>query len=95
MLMNVDRRTTKGLVNPYEPHQTQFYMTSAGTKATFAYEKLIELFEDEIINPDNTFVWGCDYRVPLKHGLLNKTFLNEIRTSSTFKEDSFARELTA
>ena len=94
-LMNVDRRTLRGEINPFEKQQTQFYMTSAGTKATFAYEKQVELFENEILDPSNTFVWGCDYRVPLLHNLLNKTYIKEIKTSATFKEDSFARELTA
>lgn len=35
-LMNVSRRTVRGDVNPYEPHQCQFFMTSAGTKSTYA-----------------------------------------------------------
>lgn len=91
-LMNVNRRTRARLVNPKEPHQAQFYMTSAGQKASFAYEKLIECFQNEIINPKNAFVWGCDYRIPMMHGLLDKTYLNELKMSPTYKEDSFARE---
>lgn len=35
---------------------------------------------------------GCDYRVPVLHGLLNKNFINDLKASSTFKEDAFARE---
>lgn len=92
-LMNVSRRTMRGYVNPYEPHQCQFFMTSAGTKSTYAYEKLIECLENEIIYPESSFVWGCDYRVPVMHGLLDKSYINEIKMSPTFKEDSFAREL--
>ena len=92
-LMNVNRRTKARLVNPYERHQAQFYMTSAGTRNSFAYEKLIELMTNEIVNPKTAFVWGCDYRVPVLHGLLTEQYLNEIKMSSTFKEESFAREL--
>lgn len=91
-LMNVSRRTSKGLLNPYEPHQCQFYMTSAGSKATFAYEKLIETLQTEVIDPSQAFVWGCDYRVPMKCGLLPKDYLQEIKSSSTYKEETFARE---
>lgn len=92
--MNVNRRTKARLVNPYERHQAQFYLTSAGQKSSFAYQKLVELFEMQIYNPKGAFVWGCDYRVPMIHGLLPKNYLQEIKMSSTYKDDSFARELT-
>ena len=91
-LMNVARRMPNGEVNPYEPSQAQFYMTTAAQKSTYAYNKLIELFEQEIIDPSSCFVWGTSYQVPMAHGLITKQFINEIRTASTFKEDSFARE---
>lgn len=91
-LLNVSRRTKARIVNPNEPHQAQNYMTSAGTKTSFAYEKLIDLLGNEIINPKTTFIWGCDYRVPLMHNILDRTYLNELRLSPTYKEESFARE---
>lgn len=90
--MNVNRRTKAGFVNPHEPHQAQFYMTSAGQKNSYAYQKLIEILVLEIITPRSAFVWGCDYRVPLHFGLLDKTFLKEIKMSATYKDDTFARE---
>ena len=92
--MNVNRRTKAGVVNAKEPHQAQFYMTSAGQKHSYAYQKLIEILVLEIITPRSAFVWGCDYRVPIHFGLLDKTFLKEIKMSSTYKDDTFARELT-
>lgn len=91
-LMNVNRRTKARIVNPYERHQAQFYLTSAGQKSSFAYQKLVELFEMQIYNPKGAFVWGCDYKVPMIHGLLPKNYLQEIKMSSTYKDDSFARE---
>lgn len=91
-LMNVNRRMPNGDVNPYEPHQAQLYMTSASQKSTYCYGKLIELFEQEIINPKDAFVWGTSYQVPMMHGLISKQFLNEVRMSPTFKADSWARE---
>lgn len=91
-LMNINRRSAKGLVYPDEPHQAQNYVTTAGMKSTFAYERLIELLVMSIIFPNNAFVWGGDYRIPIKYGLLSEKYISEIRLSSTYKEDSFARE---
>lgn len=94
-LLNVNRRTRAGLVNPKEPHQAQYFMTSAGQKNSYAYQKLIEILELEIITPKSAFVWGCDYRVPMQAGLLDRNFMREIKMSPTYKEDSFAREYMA
>lgn len=59
-------------------------ITSAGTKGTYAYEKLIETFIQSIIAPESAFVWGCDYRVPMMHGLLNRKFIQELKLSGTY-----------
>ena len=90
-LMNVSRRTALGEVNDNEPTQ-QLYMTSAGVKSSYAYEKLIDCLEMSIINPKKAFVWGCDYRVPVMHGLLDKQFIQELKMSPTYQEETFARE---
>lgn len=91
-LMNVSRRLPDNSVNEKEPNQQRIFMTSAGVKTSFAYDLLIDDFIDSIIHPDSTFVFGCDYRVPMIHGLLDKTYINKLKTSSSFKEESFARE---
>ena len=91
-LMNVKRRMANGTVNPNEPQPQQIWMSSASSKSTYCYEKIIELLESEIINPEATFVWGVDYRVPMMHGLLDEQYINEIKMSQTVKDDSFARE---
>ena len=80
------------MVNPKEPHQAQFYMTSAGQKNSYAYQKLIELITLEIITPRSAFVWGCDYRVPMIHHLLEKDFIEKLKMSPSYNEESFARE---
>ena len=90
--MNVPRPQVNGFVNADEPHAQQIYITSAGSKTTFAYEKLIELVVNEVIDPDDYFVCGSSYELPVHYGLLNKKFLNEQRMSATFDMDSFARE---
>ena len=91
-LMNVSRRLPDNTVNEKEPNQQTIFMTSAGVKTSFAYDKLIDNFIDSIIHPKSTFVFGCDYRVPVLHGLLDRTYINKLKTSSSFKEESFARE---
>ena len=91
-LMNVSRRLPDNSVNEKEPNQQRIFMTSAGVKTSFAYDLLIDDFIDCIIHPDSTFVFGCDYRVPVLHSLLDKTYINKLKTSSSFSEDSFARE---
>ena len=35
---------------------------------------------------------GCDYRVPVLHGLLDKTYINKLKTSPSYSEESFGRE---
>jgi hypothetical protein len=67
-------------------------MTSAGVKTSFAYDLLLDVFEDSIIHPESSFVMGCDYRVPVLHGLLDKTYINKLKTSPSYSEESFARE---
>ena len=91
-LMNVDRRDVQGDIDPTEPNQQQIYITSAGNKGSYAYDRLIELLVQSIVAPDTSFVFGCDYRVPVMHGLLNKKFIQELKLSGTYREDSFARE---
>lgn len=90
--LNVSRRLPDGSVNPYEPNAQRIYMTSAGSKSSYAYEVLIDLFESAIIDPKNTFVFGCDYRVPLRHGLLTKEYVDKLKMSTSFDEQSFAQE---
>ena len=91
-LMNVSRRLPDNTVNEKEPNQQRIFMTSAGVKTSFAYDLLVDDLIDCIIHPESTFVFGCDYRVPILHGLLDKTYINKLKTSSSFSEDSFARE---
>lgn len=91
-LLNVSRRLPDGSVNPGEPNQQVICATSAWLKTSFAYIKLIDMFVDAIINPKNTFVFGCDYRVPLMHGLLARDFVTKLKMSPSFNQETFARE---
>lgn len=46
----------------------------------------------EVINPDDVFIWGASYELPVYYGLLDKKFLNEQKMSTTFSDQDFARE---
>ena len=91
-LLNVSRRLPDNTVNPKEPNQQVISCTSAWLKTTFAYDKLIDDFELSIIEPETAFVFGCDYRVPMMHGLLDKDFITKLKLSPSYNENSFARE---
>ena len=70
-LLNVSRRLPNGTVNKKEPNQQAIYMTSAGSKASFAYNKLISVFENSIIDPQASFCFGyksCSNKISLIAG---------------------------
>ena len=91
--MNVSRRMSNGLVNPYEPINTQvIYATSAGTKSSFAYAALIDTFEKAIIDPKSSFCIGLDYRIPAQHGLIDAKFVQGLKLSPSYNETTFAAE---
>lgn len=92
-LLNVSRRLPDNTVNEKEPNQQRIFMTSAGVKTSFAYDLLMDVFEQSIIDPNNSFCMGCDYRVPVMHGLLDKTYINKLKMSPSYNAESFAREL--
>ena len=35
---------------------------------------------------------GCDYRIPILHGLIDRVYINKLKTSPSYNEESFARE---
>lgn len=91
-LLNVSRRLPDGTTNPKEPNQQVICATSAWQKTSFAYDRLIDNFEMSIMQPRQAFVFGCDYRVPVLHGLLPKDYVNQLKLSPSFNEVSFATE---
>lgn len=91
-LLNVSRRLPDNTVNSKEPNQQVICCTSAWLKTSFAYDRLIDDFETSIIEPNTAFVFGCDYRVPLLHGLLDSGFVNRLKMSPSYDVNSFSRE---
>ena len=91
--LNVDRRLPDGTRHKEETvNKSQIYVTTAGWKSSFAYEKLIELVIKMVTEPEEAFVLGGTWRVPVLEGLLQRTFVNDLKTSGTYNDASFARE---
>lgn len=91
--MNVDRRLSCGLSDNKETaNKSQVYVTTAGWKSSFAYEKLIEVLLQQIVAPDKAMTIGGTWKVPVMEGLLDKNFVNDLRLSGTYNDSSFARE---
>lgn len=91
-LLNVSRRLPDNTINPKEPNQQRIFVTSAGVKTSFSYDILIDMFEMSVIKPKGTFCFGCDYRVPVLHGLIEKAYIDKLKLSPSYNEESFARE---
>ena len=92
-LMNISRRCMDGIVRPEETlNKSQIYVTTAGWKNTYAYDKLIQLLIWEIVRPGSSIVLGGSWRIPVLMKLLDKNFVRDLKMDGTFNESSFARE---
>ena len=91
--MNVSRRCLDGSVHPEETlNKSQIYVTTAGWKNSFAYDKLIQLLVWMITEPEKALVMGGTWRIPVLMKLLDRSFLQDLKRDGTFNEASFARE---
>ena len=91
--MNVSRRCLDGSVHPEETlNKSQIYVTTAGWKNTFPYDKLITLLVRMIVEPEKAIVMGGTWRIPVLVKLLDKNFIQDLKRDGTFNEASFARE---
>lgn len=91
--MNVSRQCLDGTTQEDEVlNQSQLYITTAGYRSTFSYEKLIQTLVQMVIEPGKAFVMGGTFRVPVLMGLLPRNFLNDLKRDPTFNPASFDRE---
>ena len=92
-MMNISRPCMDGSVHNEEIlNKSQLYITTAGFKATFSYNKLIQTLVQMITEPDKAFVMGGTFKIPVIAGLLDKDFISDLRRDGTFNEISFLRE---
>ena len=91
--MNVSRRALDGTVQEDEVlNQSQCFITTAGYKQTYSYQKLLQILVQMITEPGKAFAIGGTYRIPIISGLLSPSFVADLKRDSTFDEASFDRE---
>ena len=90
---NVDRRLSDGSRHKEQMvNKSQIYITTAGWKNSFAYNKLVEILINSIIDPDHYMIMGGTYETPVISGLLDENFVQQLRLQGTFNDESFNRE---
>ena len=90
---NVDRLLGDGSKHPEEVvNKSQTFITTAGWKNSFPYDKLIDMLINSIINPKQYMIMGGTYETPVKEGLLAEDFVDKLKLEGTFNSSSFDRE---
>ena len=92
-VMAISRRAKDGTTWEPEPlNKSQIYITTAGYKGTFPYDRLIGFLVRMVTQPDRCMVLGGTWRTPVGMGLQSKTFITDQKNEGTFNEASFDRE---
>ena len=92
-VMAVSRRAKDGTVNEQEPlNKSQIYITTAGYKGTYPYDRLIGFLVRMVTQPERCMVLGGTWRTPVAVGLQSKTFITDQKNEGTYNEASFERE---
>ena len=92
-VMAISRRAKDGTTNESEPlNKSQIYITTAGYKGTFPYDRLIGFLVRMVTQPDRCMVLGGTWRTPVAMGLQSKTFITDQKNEGTYNEASFDRE---
>lgn len=91
--MNVDRRLPDGTRQENETtNKSQIFVTTAGWKNSYAYEKLMMTLMEQILDPRQSVVLGGTWRIPVMENLIGKNFIQELKLDGTYNESSFSRE---
>lgn len=91
--MSISRVCADGSKHPEEPmNKAQLYITTAGYKGTFPYDKLIQTLVKMVIEPGAAYVLGGTYKVPVLTGQYEKNFIQDQKRDVTFSEAAFGRE---
>lgn len=92
-VMAIPRRAKDGTTHEEEAvNKSQIYITTAGYKNTYPYDRLIGLLVRMITQPDRCMVLGGTWRTPVAVGLQQKTFITDQKNEGTYNEASFERE---
>lgn len=89
----INRRLPNGKRIPQEIiNQAENYITTAGYKDSFSYQRLIELLAESIMDPDEVMIMGGTWEIPVNEGLQPKNFIQSLKLQGSFDESSFDRE---
>ena len=90
---NVSRLLPDGTRDDNEVvNKSLIYVTTAGWKNTFAYDKLMMTLLQSVTGSENATVTGGTWRIPVAEGLLSSNFIQQLKLDGTYNENSFSRE---
>lgn len=76
--MAVPRTGMDGIRKDKEPlSKSQIYITTAGFKSSYSYDRLIGLLVRMVMQPERCIVLGGTWRTPVAEGLQSKTFISD------------------
>ena len=91
--MSISRKALDGTkVKDEALNKGELYITTAGQKASFAYQKLISVLVKMITEPSSAFIIGGTYKILVLLGHYDKTFVQDQKKDETFNEAAFGRE---
>ena len=73
-------------------NHVEYKGTTAGWKNSFAYNRVIELLVQSIVDPNEAMIIGGTYETPVAEGLLSEDFVDQLKLQGTYNEESFDRE---
>ena len=92
-MMSISRRCLDGTKQRDETlNKSQLYITTAGQKNSFPYQKLIQTLVKMITEPGSAFILGGTYKILVLLGQYEKTFVQDQKRDETFNEAAFGRE---
>ena len=91
--MSISRKCLDGTKQKDEAlNKGQLYITTAGQKNSFPYQKLIQVLVKMITEPGSAFVLGGTYKILVLLGQYDRTFVQDQKRDETFNEAAFGRE---
>lgn len=92
-IANISRRCADGSKHSEESiNQSEYYITTASLKTNYAYSKQMQLLVEMLINPNEAFVMGGTYRIPVLTGLVDASTIENLKRDETYNEATFDQE---
>lgn len=86
-VMAVSRKACDGTTHEEEPvNKSQIFITTAGYKNTYSYDRLIGMVVRMIMQPKRCIVLGGTWRTPVAMGLQSQTFIQDQKDEGKRKQ---------